>query len=64
MIQEKIDNVEDMLYDARTAIQAKIQADEYIAQSTMRKPFVPKTVATNAYNKQKEQSNTEVHLYQ
>ena len=34
--------------------------NEYIAQSTKQKPFVPIAFATNAYNKQKEQSNTEV----
>lgn len=58
MIQEKVENVEDLLY-AQEKLSTE-SANEYIAQSTKQKPFVPIAFATNAYNKQKEQSNTEV----
>ena len=34
--------------------------NEHIAQSSKQKPVVPIAFATNAYNKQREQSNTEV----
>jgi len=55
MIQE---NVEDLLYAQEKP--STESTNEYIAQSTKQKPFVPIAFATNAYNKQKEQSNTEV----
>ena len=54
MIQE---NVEDLLYAQEKP--STESTNEYIAQSTKQKPFVPIAFATNAYNKQKEQSNTE-----
>ena len=58
MIQETIENVEDLLY-----MQEKPSAEftsESIAQSPKQRQFVSIAVATNAYNKQKGQSNTEV----
>ena len=58
MIQEKVENVEDLLYAQEKP--STESTNEYIAQSTKQKPFVPIAFATNAYNKQKEQSNTEV----
>ena len=58
MIQETIENVEDLLY-AQEQPSAESISDR-MAQSTKQKPFVPIAFATNAYNKQKEQSNTEV----
>ena len=51
-------NVEDLLYAQEKP--STESTNEYIAQSTKQKPFVPIAFATNAYNKQKEQSNTEV----
>ena len=58
MIQEKVENVEDLLYAQEKP--STESTNEYIAQSTKQKPFVPIAFATNAYNKQKEQSNAEV----
>jgi len=58
MIQETIENVEDLLY-AQEQPSAESISDR-MAQSTKQKPFVPIAFATNAYNKQKEQSNTEL----
>ena len=55
MIQE---NIEDLLYAQEKP--STESTNEYIAQSTKQKPFVPIAFATNAYDKQKEQSNTEV----
>ena len=56
MIQETLENAEELLYVQEQPLAESIS--ERIAQSS--KPFVPIAVATNAYNKQKEQSNTEV----
>ena len=55
MIQE---NIEDLLYAQEKP--STESTNEYIAQLTKQKPFVPIAFATNAYDKQKEQSNTEV----
>ena len=55
MIQE---NIEDLLYPQEKP--STESTNEYIAQLTKQKPFVPIAFATNAYDKQKEQSNTEV----
>ena len=58
MIQEKVENVEDLLYAQEKP--STESTNEYIAQSTKQKPFVPIAFATNANKKKKEQSNTEV----
>ncbi|MGM9943641.1 MAG: hypothetical protein ACI33M_01785 [Lysinibacillus sp.] len=58
MIQDTIENVGDLLYAQEKPSAESIS--ERIAQSTKQKPFVPIAFATNAYNKQKEQSNTEI----
>ena len=58
MIQETMESVGDLLYAQEQPAAESIS--ERVAQSTKQKPFVPIAFATNAYNKQKEQSNTEV----
>ena len=57
-VQETIKDIENLLSAQETPSVESIS--ERIAQSAKQKPFVPIAVATNAYNKQKEQSNAEV----
>lgn len=57
-VQETIKDIENLMYAQETPSVESIS--ERIAQSSKQKPFVPIAVATNAYNKQKEQSNVEV----
>ena len=58
IIEETIENVEDLLYTQEKPSVESIS--EHIAQSATQKPFVPVAFATNAYNKQKEHSHTEL----
>ena len=57
-VQETIKDVEDLLYAQE--MPSVESTSEVIEQSVKQKTYVPIAFATNAYNKQKEQSNAEV----